>query len=47
VLELAGVKDVIAKSLGSSNPLNQVKATFKALLQMTNREEYFAKRKRS
>ena len=46
VLELAGVKDVIAKNLGSSNPLNQVKATFKALLQLKNRQKYFAERER-
>lgn len=39
VLELGGVKDVIAKNLGSSNPLNQVKATFKALFQLKNREK--------
>lgn len=31
VLEEAGVKDVIAKSLGSSNPHNVVKATIRAL----------------
>lgn len=31
VLESAGVKNVIAKSLGSSNPHNLVKATVKAL----------------
>src|SRR5690606_24709959 len=36
VLEQAGVKDVIAKNLGSNNPLNQVKAAFKALLQLKN-----------
>jgi small subunit ribosomal protein S5 len=47
VLELGGVKDVIAKNLGSSNPLNQVKATFKALRQLKNREKYFAQRARS
>jgi len=32
VLESAGVKDVLAKSQGSSNPHNVVKATFDALL---------------
>jgi len=31
ILEFAGLKDVVGKSLGSSNPINQVKATFKAL----------------
>jgi small subunit ribosomal protein S5 len=34
VLESAGVKDVLAKSLGSSNPHNVVKATIDALLKM-------------
>jgi small subunit ribosomal protein S5 len=47
VLELGGVKDVIAKSLGSNNPLNLVKATFKALRQLKNREAYFAQRERT
>ncbi|OUT99248.1 MAG: 30S ribosomal protein S5 [Flammeovirgaceae bacterium TMED32] len=34
VLESAGVHDVLAKSKGSSNPHNVVKATFEALAQM-------------
>ena len=34
VLESLGVHDVLAKSKGSSNPHNVVKATFDALLQM-------------
>ncbi|MCC5920048.1 MAG: 30S ribosomal protein S5 [Cyclobacteriaceae bacterium] len=34
VLESAGVKNVLAKSKGSSNPHNVVKATFDALLRM-------------
>lgn len=45
ILELGGVKNVIAKSLGSSNPLNQVKATFKAISQLRNREKRLAERK--
>lgn len=35
VLESAGVRDVIAKSLGSANPHNVVKATIKALIEMS------------
>jgi len=34
VLDSAGIKDVLAKSKGSSNPHNVVKATFDALLKM-------------
>ncbi len=34
VLESAGIKDVLAKSKGSSNPHNVVKATFDALAKM-------------
>ncbi len=34
VLESAGVRDVLAKSKGSSNPHNVVKATFNALIKM-------------
>ncbi len=34
VLESVGIKNVLSKSQGSSNPHNVVKATFKALLQL-------------
>lgn len=39
VLELGGVKDVVAKSFGSNNPLNQARATIKALCQLVNRQK--------
>ena len=39
VLELGGVKNVVAKNFGSSNPLNQVRATFKALSMLRNRKK--------
>lgn len=47
VLELAGIKDVVAKSDGSSNPLNQVRATFLALSSLRNREKVMKEREES
>jgi small subunit ribosomal protein S5 len=44
VLELAGVKDAVAKSLGSNNPANAVKATILALSQLRSPEEVLARR---
>lgn len=44
VLELAGVNDVLAKSLGSSNAANVVKATFEALRKLRTKAEVLAKR---
>lgn len=41
VVEAAGVKDVLAKSLGSGNPANVVKATLDALRQLRQRETIF------
>ena len=38
VLESLGVRDVLSKNQGSSNPHNVVKATFDALLQMRSAE---------
>jgi small subunit ribosomal protein S5 len=45
VLEMAGVKDVVAKNLRGNNPCNQVRATFKALAQLQNKNEVLQKRK--
>ncbi len=42
IFELAGVKDIIAKNLGSNNPLNQVKATVDALMSGRSRSEILA-----
>lgn len=44
VLDLAGVRDVLAKSLGSSSALNVVKATMDGLMQLRSREECAALR---
>ena len=45
VLEVAGVKDVLSKSLGSSNHINVARATILALGQLKRPEEELAKRK--
>ncbi|WP_067846476.1 30S ribosomal protein S5 [Alicyclobacillus mali (ex Roth et al. 2021)] len=39
VLELAGIKDIVTKSLGSNNPINMVHATIDALKQLKRPEE--------
>jgi len=44
VLESAGVKDVLSKSLGSKNAANVVKATLAALLQLRRREDIYRSR---
>lgn len=44
VLEVSGIRDVLAKSLGSSNQLNVVLATFNALEQLRSRAEVEAAR---
>jgi small subunit ribosomal protein S5 len=41
VLESAGVKDILSKSLGSSNAANVVKATLKGLLSLRLREDIY------
>lgn len=44
VLESVGIKDILSKSLGSSNAANVVKATFKALQSLRLREDIFKAR---
>jgi small subunit ribosomal protein S5 len=44
VLESAGVKDILSKSLGSKNAANVVKATLNALLRLRLREEIYRSR---
>lgn len=45
VLEVAGVRDILTKCLGSSNPVNVVKATMLALSQLREPEKERARRK--
>ncbi len=39
VLEAAGIKDILTKSYGSTNPINLVKATMDGLQQLRTKEE--------
>jgi small subunit ribosomal protein S5 len=39
VLELAGIRDVLSKSIGTQNPINLVKATMDGLIQLRRPEE--------
>lgn len=45
VVEAAGIRDILTKSLGSANPINVVRATILALKQLKDPEEEVAKRK--
>src|ERR1700735_4857511 len=44
VFEALGIRDVVAKSVGSSNPHNMIKATFEALGRATNPRAVAARR---
>ena len=45
VLEVAGIKDILTKSLGSPNRINVAKATMLALTQLKNPKEELARRR--
>jgi small subunit ribosomal protein S5 len=45
VLELSGIRDVLAKSLGCGNNVNVTKATFDALAQLRSYEQVMALRR--
>ena len=47
VFEVLGVTDVLAKCIGSRNPINMVRATIKGLTEMTDPEQVAAKRGKS
>jgi small subunit ribosomal protein S5 len=47
VLECAGVRNVLAKSYGSRNPINVVRATVNALAAVRSPEDIAAKRGKS
>jgi small subunit ribosomal protein S5 len=44
-VEAAGIKDIVTKSMGSSNPVNVVKATMLGLSQLKDPKQVVAKRK--
>ena len=44
VVEAAGIKDILAKSMGSNNQANVVKATINALEQLRTKEQIYALR---
>jgi small subunit ribosomal protein S5 len=46
VIELAGIKDILTKSLGTNNPINTVRATMEALQNLRTAQEVAALRER-
>ena len=44
VMDAAGIRDVLTKVLGSRNPINTVRATFDALMQLETPEQVMRRR---
>jgi len=47
VIEVAGVRDILTKSLGSNNPINVVRATIKALQELESEQAVLRRRRRT
>ena len=47
VLEVVGVRDVLAKCIGSNNPINVLRATMNGLVQINSPEAVAARRGKS
>lgn len=47
VVELAGIRDVLTKSVGNNNPVNVVKATMKALQSLQTEQQVIRRRKKN
>jgi small subunit ribosomal protein S5 len=47
VFEVVGIRDVLAKCIGSRNPINVVRATIQALNAVTSPEDVASKRGKS
>ncbi len=47
IFEVLGIHNVLAKSIGSTNPINVVRATMKGLMGMSSPEQVAAKRSKS
>ena len=45
VVELAGIRDILTKSIGNSNPINVVRATINGLTKLKDPRQELAKRK--
>lgn len=46
VVEVAGIRDILTKSLGNNNPVNVVRATIKALESLQSEQDVAARRQR-